>query len=168
MKSSKCPSMFSEDEPANIKLLAESISGWEPLKEAQTAHWTVLDCVLQMTASELCSSAMSKDFTLSPQGHYSHPTDQDESLWNLWWLRAVPKAFTKLCRIGKISTKTHVPKAFPPHLCSIPSQNGDKTIMTQLAATQLSHCSIMSENEIDLKILRRPGLEQKGLLCWLY
>lgn len=40
--------------------------------------------------------------------------------------------------------------------------------MTQLAATQLPHCSIMSENEIDLEILRRPGLEQKGLLCWLY
>lgn len=29
--------------------------------------------------------------------------------------------------------------------------------MTQLAATQLPHCSIMSENEIDLKILRWPG-----------
>ncbi|CAB1415898.1 unnamed protein product [Pleuronectes platessa] len=40
-----------------------------------------------------------------------------------------------------------------PHL---PAQNEDKTIMTRLAATQLSHCSIMSENEIDLKILRRP------------
>lgn len=59
--------MFSEDQPPNIKLQAESISGWEPLKEAQTAYWTVLDCEFQMRASELCSSAMSKDFTLSLQ-----------------------------------------------------------------------------------------------------
>lgn len=40
--------------------------------------------------------------------------------------------------------------------------------MTQLAAGQLSHCSVMSENEIDLKILPQPRLEQEGLLCWLY
>lgn len=57
------------------------------------------------------------------------------------------------------------PEASPLTSALSQAKMGTKTIMTQLAATQLSHCSIMSENEIDLKILRRPRLEQKGLLC---
>lgn len=54
------------------------------------------------------------------------------------------------------------------HLLAVPGPNWDKMIMTPLAAIQLPHCSIMSENEIDLKILLWLGLDQKGLLCWLY
>lgn len=47
------------------------------------------------------------------------------------------------------------PQSFPPHLCSVPSQNRDKTIMTQLAT------SIMSENEIDLKTYAGPGWNRR-------
>lgn len=72
--------------------------------------------------------------------HYSDPTEHDESRWNLWWLRASPKDFRKLCRIGKISTKTHAPEALAlTSVSSVPSQNRDKTIMTQLAVAQLAH-----------------------------
>lgn len=160
--------MFSEDGPANIKIQAESISGWESLKEAQTAHWTVLDCELQTRASELCSFAMSKDFTLSLQAIIQILLTKMKASGTCDDSEPFPKDFIELYRIGKISTKKPTslcPQSLLFHLWSVPSQNGDKTIMTRLAATQLSHCSIMSENEIDLKILRRPRLEQKGLLC---
>lgn len=167
MKSSECPGMFSEDEPANTKLRAESTSGWEHLKEA---HWTVLDCVLQMRVSELCSSAMSKDFTLSLQAIIQILLTEMKASGTCDDSEPFQKTSQNFAELAKYQPKpmSLCPQSFPPHLCSVPSPNGDKTIMTQLAATQLSHCSIMSENEIDLKILRRPRLEQKGLLCWLY
>lgn len=64
-KSSECPGMCSEDKQGDLKLQAESTSGWEPIKQTETAHCTALDCGLQKKMSELCSSTVSKDFTLS-------------------------------------------------------------------------------------------------------
>ena len=62
-------------------------------------------------------------------GHYSDLPERDESQWNLWWLRASLKDFKKLCRIGKISTKTRVPvplKLWPsPQLCPKPKWGQD-------------------------------------------
>lgn len=98
------------------------------------------------------------------KGHYSDPKAHDESFWNLWWPRA---ARLKTLKNWQKSTKTHISMP-PPHLHSVHNKNGDKAIMTWMPLTQLSHHSVMCENEIDLKILHWPELEQKGLLCWLY
>lgn len=62
MKSSHCAGMFSESKLRHFKLQAESMSGLKPLEEVQEVQ-----CQRRCTVSA---------------GHYSAPTDQDESLWN--------------------------------------------------------------------------------------
>lgn len=37
-KSSECPGMCSEDKQGDLKIQAGGTSGWEPMKEAETAH----------------------------------------------------------------------------------------------------------------------------------
>lgn len=137
-------------------------SGWGFLTVAQTAHWTGLDCELEMTAYTLCSSAMPKDFAPSLQAIVQILLTKMKASGTCDASELFQRASWNFTQLAKTSTKTPFLFLSPLH------SPRPKTIMTQLAAGQLSHCSVMSENEIDLKILPQPRLEQKGLLCWLY
>lgn len=151
------------EQTSNYRLKAYQVgSPWKRHRQPTELQWTVGFWWKHQNSVHLCQKT-------------SHCLCRPlfRSYWP-WWkpleLVMTQNCSKRLCRVGKISTKTHVslcPPA-PPNLWSVPNKNRDKMIMTRLAFTRLSHRSIMSENEIDLKILHRPKLEQKGLLCWLY
>lgn len=126
-----------------------------------------MDSVLQMRASELCSSAKSQKTSHRLRGAIIQilPTEMKAS-GTCDYSQLFKKPPPNFAQLARYQPKRDVPKgSSPPTSVLSQAQNGDKMIMTQLAATQLSHRGIMSENEIVLKILRRPRLEQKGLLC---
>lgn len=97
IKSSACPGMFSEDEAAKSNYNHLVGDFWQWLRQHTELDWTVssrwqrkhsvhLPC--QKTSHRLCRPS-------------SDPSDQDESIWNLWRFGAVPKGFVKLYTVGK-------------------------------------------------------------------
>lgn len=142
-----------------------TVSGWTSLKDfpLNSIGWCASD-----ESFRTRSSALSKDFTMSLQAIIQIRLTKMKASVTCDDSVQLSKPSHTFADLAKNQPKTHVPKLSTTPLLFRPMPNWVKTTMTQLAATQLSHCSIMSENEIDLKILRRPRLEQKGLLCWLY
>lgn len=108
------------------------------------SSWNGTDTPLNCTGLRVSDENITRKFIChvkrlhtASEGHYSNPTDYDEGQWSLWWLRAAPKDFAELAQYQP-KPMSLSPPSFLPHLCSVPNQNGDKTIMTQLAFAQPS------------------------------